>query len=346
MTINIYDYLNVSKLNKTMPEADFESLLPKLTQLLFDYGFDKILKDYNDNSLKDVQKDWHVLQNKITEQDFINSTTTSGMAIIKKHMLHIYDVKSHKGVCIRDLWTKENLEKVLRLNRKTHSTPYVTEIIRQLGFMAGTSKVTIYRPLLTKRIVDTFKAKKILDVCVGWGGRMLGSACLEGVHYTGIEPCTKTFKALKQITKELNIAKQVKLYHGKAEDILPGLKKKYDLALTSPPYYNLEIYSDEETQSHHHDSYGDWVEHFLKPVVFGVLDRLEDSGHSCWSVKNFHTDKSYPLYDDIVSLHKERGWIKTEREFYIGNCLRPGLKDNAGKAAKSKESTYVFVKEE
>ena len=54
----------------------------------------------------------------------------------------------------------------------------------------------------------------------------------------------------------------------------------------------------------------------------------------------------YPLYDDIVSLHKERGWVKTEREFYIGNCLRPGLKDDAGNAAKSKECTYVFVKEE
>lgn len=63
-------------------------------------------------------------------------------------------------------------------------------------------------------------------------------------------------------------------------------------------------------------------------------------------VKNFRTDKSYPLYDDIASLHQERGWIKPEREFYIGNCLRPGLKDKVGKVAKSKESTYVFVKEE
>ena len=50
MTINIYDYLNVSKLNKTMSEADFESLLPKLTQLLFDYGFDKILKESDPES--------------------------------------------------------------------------------------------------------------------------------------------------------------------------------------------------------------------------------------------------------------------------------------------------------
>lgn len=346
--VKLYDYLNVTKLNITMSDDDFELLLPFLVEQLYNYGFDNILKDYNNNSLKDVQVDWNSLQTKSINQDFINSTSTVGTAIIKKYMLHIYQVKSHKGVCIRELWTKENLEKVLRLNRNTHSTPYVTEIIRQLGFMAGTSKVTIYRPLLTKRIVDTFKAKKVLDVCVGWGGRMLGSVCLDSVQYTGIEPCTKTFKALKKIEKELKITKQVKLYHGMAEDILPKLdiNNKYDLALTSPPYYNLEIYSDEETQSHHHGSYEDWVKQFLKPVVFGVIDRLEDNGHSCWSVKNFRTDKMYPLYDDIVSLHKERGWVKTEREFYIGNCLRPGLKDDAGNAAKSKECTYVFVKEE
>ena len=39
-----------------------------------------------------------------------------------------------------------------------------------------------------------------------------------------------------------------------AENVLPNLKQEYDLALTSPPYYNLELYSDETTQSHHYGS--------------------------------------------------------------------------------------------
>lgn len=344
----LYSYLNVSQLNKTMSDEDFEEKLPTLTNELYDYGFDSILNDYIEEKIKDTTEDWYNLKCKAVDNDFINSTSVTGMAVIKKYMTHLYDVKSHKGVCIRELWTKENIEKVLKLNRKTHSTPYVSELIRQLGFMAGTSKVTIYRPLLTKRIVSALEAKKVLDVCIGWGGRMLGSVCLEGVHYTGIEPCTKTIKALKKINKELDIKKQVKLYHGKAEEILPKLStnNKFDLALTSPPYYNLEIYTNETSQSHHYGTYSEWVEKFLKPVLFGVLERLEDNGHSCWSVKNFKTDKYYPLYDHIVALHAEKGWVKSDREFYIGNCLRPGLKDDDGKPAKSKESTYVFVKKE
>ena len=57
------------------------------------------------------------------------------------------------------------------------------------------------------------------------------------------------------------------------------LKKEYDLALTSPPYYNLEVYTEEENQSHNYGSYEDWVENFLKPVVYGVLDKLIDTGY-------------------------------------------------------------------
>ena len=56
-------------------------------------------------------------------------------------MPHIYDVKNYKNICLSGIWTHENLEKVLRVNRKTHSTPYVSEIIRQLGFMAELQKL-------------------------------------------------------------------------------------------------------------------------------------------------------------------------------------------------------------
>ena len=70
----------------------------------------------------------------------------------------------------------------------------------------------------------------------------------------------------------------VTLYNDTAENVLPTLTEKYDLALTSPPYVNLEIYSDEETQSHHHEITIEWYEHFLKCVVFGVIDKLNDNG--------------------------------------------------------------------
>jgi 16S rRNA G966 N2-methylase RsmD len=341
----IYDYLNKPKYNTILSDDDFNKLLPILVTKLEKYGFYKIIYDYNSKFLVDINKDWNNLKKYIIDSNNISAQTTVGLSIIKHFMTHIYDVKNYKGKSISDLWTKENIEKVLIMNRKTHSTPYVSEIVRQLGFMAGTSKVTIYRPLLTKRIVEYFNAKNVLDVCVGWGGRMIGSVCIDDVKYTGIEPFTKTYSSLNQIKNTLKL-QNVTLYNDKAEHILSSHKfgEKFDLAITSPPYYNLEIYSDENTQSHHYGSYSDWYESFLKPVVHGTINNLHNNGKSCWSVKNFKTDKTYNLYDDIVKLHEEKGWRQMDIEFYIGNSIRPGCKNKEGNGKKSKEITYIFYK--
>jgi 16S rRNA G966 N2-methylase RsmD len=342
--MDIYEYLNKRNILKNMTDEQFGLFIPGFSKALEVYTFKQLVTDYNNNLTDDV-KDWNNLKKKIINTNNISSTSIVGTNIIKRAMPHIYDVRNYKGKCISGSWAIDIIEKVVKTNRKSHSTPYVSEIIRQLGFVTGSSKVTIYRPLLTKRIVEYYNAKNVLDVCVGWGGRMLGSVCIDGVSYTGIEPYTKTFTALKNIKKNLNLSdEQVILYNDIAENVLPTLERVYDLAITSPPYYNLEIYTDESTQSHHYGTYDEWVKHFLTPVVEGVLSKLIEGGKSCWSVKNFKTDKSYNLYDDIVKIHKNNGWEKDDTEFYIGNCLRPGLKDKEGKARKSKELTYVFCK--
>ena len=343
---DITTILNKRLALKDMTDEAFEIFLPKFCEALETHTFQQIIEDYKNDYLVDPKnKEWDNLKKVNVDKNYISSTSTMGMKIIKRHMPHIYDVKNHKGKCISQLWNKETLMKVVRVNRKSHSTPYVTELVRQVGFVAGASKVTVYRPLLTKRIVEYFKAKNVLDVCVGWGGRMLGSASVDGVSYTGIEPYSKTYNGLVNIKNELKLSDdQVTLYNDVAENVVPTLERKYDLALTSPPYYNLEVYSDESTQSHHYGSYKDWVAKFLTPVVEGVIDKLVDGGKSCWSVKNFKTDGKYDLYDDVVEIHKKKGWEQMDVEFYVGNCLRPGMKDSEGKARKSKEITYIFTK--
>ena len=340
----IFKYLDIRNKNKHTTDEEFDELIINLPNDIYNYGFDNLINYYNKNKLKNIEKDWdnlrkykkYTIENKLINN--ISSTNILGTKIIKKHMIHIYDVENFKGMSIKKSFTINNIEKVLRINRKSHSSTYISEIIRQLGFISGCSKVTIYRPLLTKIIVNYYNCKNVLDVCVGWGGRMLGSVSIDNVNYTGIEPCIKTFNGLKSIENELKL-KNIILYNDTAQNILPKLKKEYDLAITSPPYFNLEIYSDENNQSYTNNmSYDEWKCNFLLPVVEGVLDKLKDDGISCWSVKNFKTNEKCNLYDDIVEIHKKKGWCKLEQEFYVGNCIRPGI-DNKGK-----EITYIFKK--
>lgn len=339
----VYEYLNRRNLNQTMTQEEFEQKLPVLVNQIYEYGFDSLIRDQI-SSMKSTQKDWDDLCKKRVSTNHISAQSTIGLSIIKRNMPHIYDVQNYKGQSIKNLWSKEILEKVLRVNRKSHSSTYVSEIIRQIGFAAGTSKVTIYRPLLTKRIVEYFDAKNVLDPCIGWGGRMIGSVCIEGVKYTGFEPCVNTYNGLCTIREELKLGESVSIINEPAENGMRNLSCEYDMILTSPPYYNLEIYSDEDTQSHNYGSYELWVENFLRPVIEIGLTKLVEGGKSCWSVKNFRTDRSYNLYDYVKRIHEENGWVEQGPEFYVGNSVRAGLKDSDGNPVKGKEITFVFQK--
>jgi hypothetical protein len=212
---------------------------------------------------------------------------------------------------------------------------------------------------MAKKVVSYLATKdgltdvRVLDVCAGWGGRMIGAKSVGiKVHYTGIDPCAKTYEALRAIRDELELT-NVTLINQPAEVALQELDPgaTYDIALTSPPYYNLEIYSDEPTQSISSsavsDGYQTWLNTFLHPVIAGII-RLGVK-YSCWSVKNFKTDKKYDLLDDVIRIHGEYGWrLLDNTVFTMANSRRPGQKaspsEDDATPKKTEECTYVFVR--
>jgi hypothetical protein len=364
-----------------LTDTEFEAILPNLASELAANGV--LRETYSD---AEIQKDWALLQKKDATINPLNisATEVAGMKVLRKHMRHFHAVRNYKGHSVESLWTQPCLEKALRFNRAQHSTPYASEIIRSLSFANGLGKVTMYRPLMAKKVVayladkDKLKDVRVLDVCAGWGGRMIGAKSAEGggdklppqtprngdqgggdkgggdkggglkVHYTGIDPCAKTYAALRAIRDELGLT-NVTLINKPAEVALQELDPSvtYDIALTSPPYYNLELYSDEPTQSVSgpNAGYQAWLNTFLSPVIQGVI-RLGVK-YSCWSVKNFRTDKKYDLLDDVVRIHGEHGWRLLDGVvFTMANSRRPGQKAPSEDVApkKTEECTYVFVR--
>ena len=362
--------LNKKHALSSLTDAEFEALLPQLAAELESHGV--LRESYTD---ADIQKDWELLIKKDATSNAmtISATEVAGMKVLRKHMRHFHAVRNYKGHSVESLWTQPCLEKALRFNRAQHSTPYASEIIRSLSFANGLGKVTMYRPLMAKKVVAYLakqlgvKEVRVLDVCAGWGGRMVGAKSAESpsfagvspsvagglrgelvsplkVHYTGIDPCEKTYAALRAIRDELGLT-DVTLIHKPAEVALQQSLGTYDIALTSPPYYNLELYSDEPTQSVQSGGYQTWLDTFLKPVIQGVI--RHGVKYSCWSVKNFKTDKKYDLLDDVIRIHGEHGWrLLDDTVFTMANSRRPGQKaaseDTTPK--KTEECTYVFVR--
>ena len=112
--------------------------------------------------------------------------------------------------------------------------------------------------------------------------------------------------------------------------------KRYDMCLTSPPYYDLEVYSHEDSQSiKSYNTYDEWLNKFIKPVIDFVCSHVDK--YSCWSVKNIKTDKKYNLLDDVIRIHDENGW-KLDREYSI-------KKNTKKNKTTDGDVTYVFAKE-
>lgn len=134
---------------------------------------------------------------------------------------------------------------------------------------------------------------KVLDPCGGWGGRMIGFSTVSN-YYECFEPSTKTYEGLLKLT---NFIQSFRPEFNSIIHCLPfedsELKGSYyDFALTSPPYYNTELYSIEETNScNRYKTFDDWVAGFYTPMIKKTMDSLKPGSLFILNIG----DRKYPL---------------------------------------------------
>lgn len=311
-------------------------------------------------------KDWlSLIKKEVLTEDGdimpIDTRSRPGHKILDHYMPHFYDVKNYKGKSVRGMFTQEALEKALITNISMHSTPYKSEIRRMITMTAGLGSVTKYRTVTSKAIIQYFKAKRVLDPCTGWGGRMLG--CLsagEDCYYVGCEPDPNTATGLRNILEDAaaipaSVRSRGKIIEhpfesAKTRQALAGMEK-FDMILTSPPYFNLELYTAGDQSTTVYPTWEEWTEHWLKPVILKCLSYLKDGGVSCWSVKNFRSDKKYPLADVTKQIHEDAGWELVKIVSMTGSA-RPGATAATATATsttgnekrESEEETFCFMK--
>jgi 16S rRNA G966 N2-methylase RsmD len=278
-------------------------------------------------------KDWNSLVNWTPTGQETASTTRVGMKLCEHYFPNFYNIKNSKGESFQSKWNPTVLEKVLRWNRKSHSTPYLSEIKRGIYFCSGLTKNTMFRPHLAKSIAIHYNAMIVLDPCAGWGGRMLG-AVASGAEYIGYEPNLETFNNLVELATFLNITDRVQLYNTPAENMDTH---QVDVVLTSPPYFNLEIYSDGPNQSeNYYSSYEEWRDKWLAPIV---MKSTNNSKVSCW---NTHNVGKMKMIEDIENIHTSLGF-KYDTSFSLNSSKRQA-NQNMSRNLKNKDLTNCYVR--
>jgi len=143
----------------------------------------------------------------------------------------------------------------------------------------ATPEATLFKISTTYRLLTYFKSKKVLDPSAGWGDRVLGAAYAGVDVYHGVDPNKDLRQAYDNILEYINMPNFSIL----TEDFLQTtLNGEYDTVFTSPPFFDFEIYSTDNTQSiAGRSTIQDWQEKFYRPYLTKAWNALAKGGKMC-----------------------------------------------------------------
>lgn len=185
-----------------------------------------------------------------------------------------------------------------------------------------------------KLIAEYGNKGRILDPCAGWGGRMIGALLNDVEEYVGIDPSPDSNRGNNILLDHIGKYQDTKVtliqkpYEEVTEDL--GL---FDMAITSPPYFDVEIYEGDKTSTTKFPEYDKWVEGFLKPLIENTMNRLKPEGCFLLNVG----DQTYPLTKEVEKICE--GKYNIENLGCVSNkqgrtTLHTGKSDNIYKITK------------
>ncbi len=145
-----------------------------------------------------------------------------------------------------------------------------------------------FKPNVAKAIYDRYECKNVLDFSAGWGDRLAGFYASDyGELFVGIDPRKENHpiyeKQAEYYQKHSTFFENDKKHEflcSPAEDAdLSKYEGMMDIVFTSPPYFNVERYSHDDTQSWvRYKNIDLWNKNFLQTAVNNVWKTLKKGG--------------------------------------------------------------------
>lgn len=341
------EYKNATNIRKIEIEEEMFSILRKVNEFPLD-TYDEFSAMQNLRTLSTLNID-NVYKNGCISRSSI------GNSLCYNFYPNIWDVKKmyddKLSISIRDAFYDDKLlKKMIRFSLK------YTDSIND--FKSGFRLLKVgycmnFRPVAAKIIYDTNLKpnSKVLDYAAGYGGRLLGAWAANNVYeYIALEPNTETFNNAGRFDTFLNKyfpnLKTI-IYKVCSEDFnvqkYSQYKEYFDMAFSSPQYFDLEIYSEEKTQSaNKFPEYSLWVKGFLKPTINNCIDMLKPDGIFAINISD-ETDRKLLNISKIVKLLcYEKNFIHYKTDL-MELTIRPG-NGSRDRMKKKYEPIWYFKK--
>ena len=232
--------------------------------------------------------------------------------------------------------------------REGHKLVYPTAIRRALELVTG-ENIQNFKPQNARALAEHLCPVlwgNIYDYSAGFGGRLLGvSSSNMSYNYIGIDPNSETIKYLKYFNEVLEeaVGTKGKIIKNVSEDFQPY---DIDLAFSSPPYFNLEKYSNEDTQCMvRYRTLDEWFSGYAEPTIENIYKSLNKDGIFATNIADYKTygKKEYKVVDDWISLSTRIGFKHIGTIKMMLNT-RPGVGNNKLAGREKFEGVYVFKK--
>ena len=217
-------------------------------------------------------------------QDGSFNLNNMGANILTQFFPEILDVVKSGKVSHRDFFKDDKrLIGYCRTVLKYCTSPL--EMFKMMSFR-GSSRCYNFRPATAKALYEVYGRDrcKVLDTSSGFGGRLLGFFTAKNTsEYVGIDP--NTADSCNRFILYMSRYFNKKAYVNKigSEDFTvenyPQYENYFDISFTSPPYFNIERYSDDITQSHvKFNTYDLWVDGFYRNTIYNSCNALKLDG--------------------------------------------------------------------
>jgi hypothetical protein len=299
----------------------------------------------------ELTSDFQALKNKNPNEIFVNgvikNSNTTGLDISKHFTDDLFlntKCAGNKRSCLDVFNDDAEFKKVLknRMGWKTSgeggsTRPYVFAIDDRMIFQGMRSSglgssVSFFKPMIAKYIYAKYGVKKVIDYSCGWGARCIAALSL-GVEYYGIDPLTSD-----------RINDMIKYFGGTGFSVLGCSEQEdysvfpdVDMCFSCPPYFNLEIYSTDETQSSHYDEYSIWLENYWRPTVKKCYPKCQK-----FSLVAVEKVGKNDLLQDMMKICEEEGGKLLESIPIKTSAGHLSNKATTKKTTKKTESVVVY----
>lgn len=186
---------------------------------------------------------------------------------------------------------------------------YIYRNVKEATLFKISSILSVFKYVENNRNIK-MTDMKVLDPSSGWGDRLIAFTSMNVKEYIGFDPNENLQKGYNKIIKTITKFNNSKNHY----EVIPdgfensNYENYFDIVFTSPPYFDIEEYDNNEKQSiKKYSSQDKWKNIFFKKYIENCVKAVKSGGIIFIHISN---NKEFKIVDFLMNEMKKYNVVK------------------------------------